>query len=137
MLQVDRWWRRRLFIILRHCTTSGKRLICVGPETPICVVLGSDGTGLDADYLSMICVKCRSDTHLNLFASHLVYGATQMAIPAQNAEGNVRRTLPRVRHTLVICVAPWATYDTNSYSNIKKNFTVRRTLSNVRRTFLF
>lgn len=38
--------------------TSGKRLNCVGPETPICVGLMSDGISLDADELSMICVGC-------------------------------------------------------------------------------
>ena len=41
--------------------TSRKRSICVGPWIPICVGLGSDGTGLDVDDLKLICVVCGND----------------------------------------------------------------------------
>ena len=56
----------------RSRTTSRERRKSIGPGNPICVGLGSDGTGLDADDLKLICVICGNDAVLLLFASHVV-----------------------------------------------------------------
>ena len=91
--------------------TSRETPICIGPEIPICVGLGSDGTGLEADHLKLICVVCENDADLlpicvarNIrcgaddspqhqiegeFVSHIALGATQIR--------HVRRTFSNMR----------------------------------------
>ena len=89
----------RSCIVLLYVYTNRKRSIFVGPGNPICVRLGSNGTGLDADDLELICVVCCYDANILSILSHVVYGATQIGLPSpyklqdiKGYKGNLRRT---------------------------------------------
>ena len=90
---------KKIKLLLFIMDTSRKWSICVGPGTPNCVGLWSDGKGLDADDLELICVVCRNDADVLAIC----------VAPCIRCDANWSSQPPRGEQ---MCVAPEAMCDT-------------------------